>query len=166
MSMERFVDGPNAGPSTESSLHEEILLHFHTKRPWRKRIPPRSTVFESKWGQWEKKLERHAADSGSSICTNCESIYWAVQWSCFARVNALCNLLGKKSREVAASFPGRFLSRRCFTLCITVEVEPRITKQYKCQYCCSYKNYRRKGMEGGKKVSLRHFLADQKIASS
>ena len=49
---------------------------------------------------------------------------------------------------------------------ITVEVEPRIAKQYKCQYCCSCKNYRGKGMEGGKKVSLRHFLADQKIASS
>ena len=35
------------------------------------------------------------------------------------------------------------------------------------QYCCSFKNYRGKGMEGGeKKVSLRRFLADQKIASS
>ena len=52
-------------------------------------------------------------------------------------------------------------------LCITVEVEPRIAKQYKCQYCCSCKNYRGKGMEGGeKKKSLRRFLADQKIASS
>ena len=49
---------------------------------------------------------------------------------------------------------GQFLSRRCFTLCITVKVESRIRKQYKCQYCCSCKNYRGKGMEGGKKVSL------------
>ena len=81
-------------------------------------------------------------------------------------MNALCNLSRKKSREVAGSLPGRFLSRCCFTLCITVEVEPRIAKQYKCQYCCSCKNYREKGMEGGKKVSLRRFLADQKIASS
>ena len=47
-----------------------------------------------------------------------------------------------------------------------MEVEPRIAKQYKCQYCYSCKNYREKGMEGGKKVSLRRFLADQKIASS
>ena len=48
-----------------------------------------------------------------------------------------------------------------------MEVEPRIAKQCKCQYCCSCKNYRGKGMEGGeKKVSLRRFLADQKIASS
>ena len=48
-----------------------------------------------------------------------------------------------------------------------MEVEPRIAKQYKCQYCCSCKNYRGKGMEGGKKkVSLRRFLADHKIASS
>ena len=32
-------------------------------------------------------------------------------------------------QEVAkghSALPGRFLSRRCFTLCITVEVEPRI----------------------------------------
>ena len=46
-------------------------------------------------------------------------------------------------------------------LCITVEVEIRIVKQYKCQYCCSCKNYHGKGME-----SLRRFGADQKIASS
>ena len=61
---------------------------------------------------------------------------------------------------------GRYLSRRCFTLCMTVELEPRIAKQYKCQYCCSCKNYRGKGMEGGKKVSLPRFFPDQKIASS
>ena len=92
--------------------------------------------------------------------------YRAVQWSWFARVNALCNLSRKKSREVAASLPGRFLSRRCFTLCITMEVEPRIVKQYKCHHCCICKNYRGKGTEGGIKVSLYRFLADQKIASS
>ena len=92
--------------------------------------------------------------------------YWAVQWSWFAWVNALCNLSRKKLREVAASLPGRFLSRCCFALCITMEVEPIIVKQYKCHHCCSCKNYRGKGMEGGKKMSLHHFLADQKIASS
>ena len=81
-------------------------------------------------------------------------------------MNALCNLSRKKSREVAASLSGRFLSRRCFTQCITIEVEPRIAKQYKCQHCCSFKNYWGKGVEGRKKVSLRRFLADQKIASS
>ena len=47
-----------------------------------------------------------------------------------------------------------------------MEVEPRIAKQYKCHHCCSCKNCRGKGMEGGKKVSLRRFLADQKIANS
>ena len=46
-------------------------------------------------------------------------------------MNALCNLSRKKSQEVAASLPGRFLSRRCFTLCITMEAEPRIAKQHK-----------------------------------
>ena len=49
--------------------------------------------------------------------------------SCFARVNAVCNLSRKKSQEVAASLLGRFLSRRCFTLCTTMKVEHRIAKQ-------------------------------------
>ena len=67
-----------------------------------------------------------------------------------------------------SALPGRFLSRCCFMLCITMEVEPRIAKQYKCHHCCSCKKYRGKGMEGGggKKVSLRRFLDDQNIASS
>ena len=51
-------------------------------------------------------------------------------------------------------------------LWITVEVEIRTAKQYKCQYCCSCKNYHGKGMEGEQKVSLCRFWADQKIASS
>ena len=92
--------------------------------------------------------------------------YWAVQWSRFAQVNALCNLLCKKLWEAAASLPSWFLNRRCFTLCITMEVEPRTAEQYKCHHFCHCKNYWGKGMEGGKKVSLHHFLADQKIASS
>ena len=83
---------------------------------------------------------------------------WAVQWSWFARVNALCNLSCKKSGEVTASLLGRFLSRHCFTLCITVEVEPRIAKQYKWQHCCSCKNYQGKGMQGGKKRGFASFL--------
>ena len=41
--------------------------------------------------------------------------------------------------------------------------EPRIAKQYKFHHCC---NYWGKGMEGGKKVSLHYFLADQNIMSS
>ena len=53
-----------------------------------------------------------------------------------------------------STLPGRFLSRRCFTLCITVKVEPRIAKQYKCQYCCSCKNYHVQGMESGVKKRL------------
>ena len=83
-----------------------------------------------------------------------ESGYWAIQRSWFARVDVLCNLSRKKSREIAASLPGRFLSRRCFTLCITMEVEPRIAKPYKCHHCCSCQNYRGKGMEGGGKKCL------------
>ena len=62
-------------------------------------------------------------------------------------MNALCNLSHKKSREVVASLPGRFQSRHCFTLCVTMEVEPRIAMQYKCQHCCSCKNYWGKGID-------------------
>ena len=80
-----------------------------------------------------------------------QASYWAVQWIWFARVNVLCNISRKMPREVAASLPGWFLSRRCFTQCITMEVEPRIAKQYKCHHCCSCKTYLGKGMEGGKK---------------
>ena len=50
-------------------------------------------------------------------------------------------------------------------LCVTMEIEPRIAKQYKCHHCCSCKNYWGKGIKGRKKVSLHQFLADQKIAS-
>ena len=100
-------------------------------------------------------------------CRQCGSPIRRLSERGFARVNALCNLSGKKSREVGASLPGRFLRRRCFTLCITMEVEHRITKQYKCHNCCSCKNYRGKGTKSGKKKCLCVvFLADQKIASS
>ena len=43
-------------------------------------------------------------------------MYWAIQQSWFARVNALCNLLHKKSREVAAHFQANFgvgVASRC-----------------------------------------------------
>ena len=39
-----------------------------------------------------------------------------------------CNHSRKKSRESAASLPGRFLSRRCFTPCTTMEAEPITAK--------------------------------------
>ena len=92
---------------------------------------------------------------------------WAVQWNWFARVNALCNLLRKKSPEVALSLPGQFLSRRCFMLCITMEVEPRIAKQYKCHRCYSCKNYHgERGWKVEKKCLCIVFLADQNIAIS
>ena len=81
------------------------------------------------------------------------SCYWAVQWSWFAQVYALCNLSCKKSWEVTVSLPGWFLSRCCFMLCITMEVEPWIAKQYKCHHYCSCKKYWGKGVESGKKVS-------------
>ena len=109
---------------------------------------------------WNKKNKRRANFTFIIL------IYWAVQWSWFARVNALCNLLCMKSRQVALSLLGWFLCRHCFTPWITMEVEHRIVKQYYCHHCCCCKNYRGKEMEGGKKVSLHRFSADQKIAIS
>ena len=90
---------------------------------------------------------------------------WAVQWSWSARVNALCHLSCMKLWDVTASLLGQFLSRNCFTLCITMEVEPITAKQYKCHNCCSCKITGEWGWRVGKKC-LHHFLADQKIASS
>ena len=61
-------------------------------------------------------------------------------------INILCPsliillLLQEVARDRSA-LPGRFLSRHCFTLCITVEVEPRIVEQYICLYCCCCKKY-------------------------
>ena len=60
------------------------------------------------------------------------------------------NLSCKKLREVAVSHLGQFLSRCCFTLCVTMKVEPRIAKQYKCHHRCRYKNYQGKGTWGKK----------------
>ena len=49
-------------------------------------------------------------------------------------------------------------------LCITVEDEPRIAKQYESHYYCVCKNNMGKVMEDGKKVSkLHYFSADQEI---
>ena len=56
-----------------------------------------------------------------------------------------------RSRERSQlPFPGLFLSRRCFTLCIIMEIETRIAKHYKCHYRCVCKDYRGKVMKGGK----------------
>ena len=55
-----------------------------------------------------------------------------------------------RSRERSQlPFPGLFLSRRCFTLCIIMEIETRIAKHYKCHYRCVCKDYRGKLMEEG-----------------
>ena len=75
-------------------------------------------------------------------------------------------IFGARSRERSQLLlPGRFLSRRCFTLYITMEVEPRIAKQYNNQHRCVCKNYKGKVMED-RKVSLHRLSADQKIASA
>ena len=54
----------------------------------------------------------------------------------------------RSSERLQLSLPGWFLSR-LFTLCITIKVEPRIAKQYKCHPCCSCKNYKGRVVERG-----------------
>ena len=56
-----------------------------------------------------------------------------------------------RCHEAAASLPGWFLSRHCFTLSITMEVEPWIVKQNKCYRFCRCNKYQGEGMEGRKK---------------
>ena len=112
---------------------------------------PQAAILNPEGLQQKIRLEVHR------VLGSAWPAYWAVQWRWFAQVNALCNLLCKKSREVTASLLGRFLSWRYFMLCITMEVEPRIAKQHKCHHGYSCKNYWGKEMEGGKKVFLRHF---------
>ena len=51
---------------------------------------------------WDRVTETAMAD------TTGKAVYWAIQRSWFARVNALCNLSRKKSREVAAHFRADF----------------------------------------------------------
>ena len=61
------------------------------------------------------------------------------------------------------SLLGRFLSRHCFTLCITMEAEPRIYKQYNTTNATTVAVAKITGEREwrvGKKVSLCNFLAD------
>ena len=95
---------------------------------------------ESPPGKWHKQV--------FFIGRFCEA--GLLEWMCFV-------IFRTRSRERSQPIPGQFPNRYWFTLCIAVEVEPRIAKQYKCQYCCSCKNYHGKGMEGGKKVSALFF---------
>ena len=113
---------------------------------------------------WAVTAVHHS--SGQVLGLNEDYMQWCTYWA-FSEAGLLewmrFVIFRARSRD---ALPGRFLGRRCFTLCITTEVEPRIAKQYKCQRCCSCKYYRGTGVEGRKKVSLRRFLDDQKITRS
>ena len=78
-------------------------------------------------------------------------------------MNALCNLLRKKSREVASSLPGRFLSSRCFTLCMTMEVDPELQNNINATTVSVAKITGERGWRVGEKMYLCRFGADQKI---
>ena len=89
--------------------------------------------------------------------------YWAAQWSWFAWVNALWDLSKKKLREVAASLPGRFLSRRCFTLW---KLNLELRSSTNATAVAVAKITQEWGWRVEKKCLLCHFLADQKIVNS
>ena len=84
--------------------------------------------------------------------------------------NTLC-LLREKREEIRAGFTlsqkliATFRKLTSLQLFEEKNKNARMTKyQYKYRHSCSCKNYRGKGMEGGKKASLRSgSLADQKI---
>ena len=59
----------------------------------------------------------------------------------------------------------QFLSRCWLALCVTMQAEPRIVKQYICHCCCTCKNYRGKVAQDEKKVALHRFSADRKISN-
>ena len=62
-----------------------------------------------------------------------------------------------RSRERSQlPLPGRFLSRHWFTLCTTMEVEPRLVKQLKMSLLLLLQKLQGKDDEGWKKVSLHH----------
>ena len=137
---------------------KSVLMHKHFLTPSQPCDGGQSHL-DRDWDRLVNKVLQLYNPNGSSHCcilffSRRLHLYWMVRWSWFARVNALCNLSCKKSQEVTVSFQGQFRSWRCFTLCITMEAEPWIAKQYKCHHCWSCKNYWGKGMEGGKKVSL------------
>ena len=148
-----FIKHKIVSIETVRNAYTYTHTHIHTRAPAHTSILTIQNLIYAQLKTGSKqRLETHE-DSSTEWKT--WQVYWAVQWSWFAQVNALCNLSRKKSR---------FLRRRCFMLCKTMEVQPRIVKQYKRHHCC--KNYWGKGMEGGERVSLCRFLADQKIASS
>ena len=98
-------------------------------------------------GDWAAK--RWGKGWGPYLLGNSVKLVCIHEWMHFVIFHA-------RSHKRLQSLPGRFLSRRCFTLCVTVEVEPRIVKQYKCHHCCSCKNYQGKG-DGGSKKSVHSF---------
>ena len=91
--------------------------------------------------------------------------HWAVQWSWFARVNALCNPLRKTSWEVAASFLGNFwvgIVSHCVQQCV-LNLELRGSTNATTVAVVKIE----RGWRVDKKVfKLHQFLADQKIMSS
>ena len=68
-----------------------------------------------------------------------------------------------RERSRATSLPGRFLSRCCFTLCITMEVELELRSSTNATTVAVAKITGERGWRVGKKMSLCRFSADQKI---
>ena len=75
---------------------------------------------------------------------------WQFSKACLHKWMPFIIFIARSCERLQVPFPGQFLSRCCFTLCLAMEVEPRIAKQYKCYCCCIYKNYKGKVVEDEK----------------
>ena len=92
------------------ALYSETFLP-HTEKE-------KSSLLPSAWSNHSNDSIRHIYKTYTTDDQTKRSIglYWAIQRSWFARVNALCNLARKKSREVAAHFRADFwvgVASRC-----------------------------------------------------
>ena len=107
-----------------------------------------------------------------SVTTNGPSVVVLTLWQ-WGAVNVEIQVPTAENPElvqvpwfVGATEPDGPISRNgigshCIYIIITVEVKPRIAKQYKCHYCCFCMEG--KCDRGWKKVSLHCFPADQKV---
>ena len=72
----------------------------------------------------------------------------SVKLVCTSECHSIVIFRARSRERPQLSLPGRFLGRCVFTLCITMEVEPRTAKQYKCRH---------RTKEGGKSVFASFF---------
>ena len=112
----------NCSSLREKTKTETKYFVASVDRRWRMKLLRRfSKLAETTWSEmWVLTVKWPSGvtlrfSTVSQMLYRCTT-YWAIQRSWFARVNALCNLSRKKSREVAAHFRADFwvgVASRC-----------------------------------------------------